>query len=99
MNRSWNILCWNVWGLNAAEKWPSVRNKIEESNCEIFFKKQRRKLLILLSLETSHQDVLMNSFMLPRGGFWCVGMAVFLMALLLKFILLQSRSVFLLGWI
>lgn len=43
MNRSWNILCWNVWGLNAAEKWPSVRNKIEESNCEIFFQETKKE--------------------------------------------------------
>lgn len=36
MNRSWNILCWNVRGINAAEKWPLIKNKIDESNCDIF---------------------------------------------------------------
>lgn len=36
MHRSWNILCWNVRGINSADKWPFIRNKIEESNCEIF---------------------------------------------------------------
>lgn len=29
------MLCWNVRGINAAEKWPTIRSKIEESNCEI----------------------------------------------------------------
>ena len=27
----WNILCWNIRGINNSEKWPLVRNKIEES--------------------------------------------------------------------
>src|SRR5438128_2510915 len=34
-NREWNILCWNVRGINSANKWLSVREKIEESNCSI----------------------------------------------------------------
>lgn len=43
MNRSWNILCWNVRGINAAEKWPSIRKKIEESNCDIFCFQETKK--------------------------------------------------------
>jgi len=43
MNRSWNILCWNVRGINAAEKWPLIRNKIDESNCEIFCFQETKK--------------------------------------------------------
>ena len=34
-NRSWNILCWNIWGINAIAKCAVVRNKIEESSCPI----------------------------------------------------------------
>ena len=29
---AWNILCWNVRGLNDREKWEPIRNKIDESN-------------------------------------------------------------------
>jgi exonuclease III len=43
MNRSWNILCWNVRGINAAEKWPTIRNKIDECNCEIFCFQETKK--------------------------------------------------------
>ena len=34
-NRSWNILCWNIRGINAIAKCAVVRNKIEESSCPI----------------------------------------------------------------
>ena len=35
MNRVWNILCWNIRGINASEKWPLIHNKIEESSASI----------------------------------------------------------------
>jgi hypothetical protein len=35
-NRSWNILCWNVRGLNDKDKWGPIRNKIDESEANIF---------------------------------------------------------------
>lgn len=48
MSRSCNILCWNVRGLNAVEKWPLIRNKIDESNCEIFcFQETKKEMLDL----------------------------------------------------
>lgn len=34
-NRNWNILNWNIRGLNAESKWLVVRDKIEESSCFI----------------------------------------------------------------
>ena len=34
-NRTWKILCWNIRGINAENKWDSIRNKITESNCDI----------------------------------------------------------------
>jgi exonuclease III len=34
-NRVWNILCWNIHGLNASGKWDAVRTKIEECVCSI----------------------------------------------------------------
>ena len=35
MNRHWNILCWNVRGLNGQVKWDALRNKIDESSCTV----------------------------------------------------------------
>lgn len=35
MAKSWNVLNWNVRGLNDKSKWLAIRNKIEESNCAI----------------------------------------------------------------
>lgn len=43
MNRDWNILCWNVRGINDDSKWKSIRNKIEESACNIFVCKKLRE--------------------------------------------------------
>ena len=31
--RSWNILCWNIRGINASSKWDAVQQKIEEIAC------------------------------------------------------------------
>jgi mannosylglycoprotein endo-beta-mannosidase len=36
INRAWNVLCWNIRGLNDKDKWDSIRNKIEESFANIF---------------------------------------------------------------
>jgi exonuclease III len=33
--RNWHILCWNIHGINASEKWDAVREKIEESSCSV----------------------------------------------------------------
>ena len=35
VNRVWSILCWNVRGLNSAEKWPLILSKIDESLASI----------------------------------------------------------------
>lgn len=34
-NRSWNLLCWNIRGINVVEKCDAVRDKIEESACAV----------------------------------------------------------------
>ena len=34
-SHSWNILCWNIRGINSSDKWDAIRNKIEESNCSV----------------------------------------------------------------
>jgi len=34
-SKAWNVLCWNIRGINADEKWTSLRNKIIECKCDI----------------------------------------------------------------
>jgi exonuclease III len=34
-NRQWKILCWNVRGIIATNKWMAIRRKIAETNCDI----------------------------------------------------------------
>jgi exonuclease III len=34
-NRQWNILCWNVRGINSSSKWNSIKSIIKEKNCYI----------------------------------------------------------------
>ena len=34
-NRSWNILNWNVRGINSQTRWDDLRARIEESNCGV----------------------------------------------------------------
>jgi hypothetical protein len=33
VNRSWNILGWNVRGINSQARWDDIRLRTEESNC------------------------------------------------------------------
>lgn len=35
MASTWNVLNWNIRGLNDPKKWTALHNKIEESNCSI----------------------------------------------------------------
>jgi endonuclease/exonuclease/phosphatase family metal-dependent hydrolase len=42
-SRAWNILCWNVRGLNDKDKWDPIRNKIEESHANIFCLQETKK--------------------------------------------------------
>jgi exonuclease III len=41
--RSWQILCWNIRGLNDSNKWDAVRNKVEESACAVFCLQETKK--------------------------------------------------------
>ena len=34
-NRSWNILNWNIRGINSKDKWNAIKQKIEESACVV----------------------------------------------------------------
>lgn len=42
-SRNWNVLSWNVRGINATWKWDAVRNKILQSACDIFCLQETKK--------------------------------------------------------
>lgn len=35
LSRCWNVLTWNVRGINAHSKWNAIRDKIVEASCDI----------------------------------------------------------------
>jgi len=41
--RNWNILCWNVRGINSDKKWDAVRDRIVESKCDIVCLQETKK--------------------------------------------------------
>jgi len=42
-NRTWKILCWNIRGINAENKWDSLRNKITKNNCDIIIIQETKR--------------------------------------------------------
>ena len=41
--RNWNVLSWNVRGLNSSSKWEALRLKIDESACSILCLQETKK--------------------------------------------------------
>lgn len=39
----WNILCWNIRGLNGSRKWDAVRDKIKESATSVICLQETKK--------------------------------------------------------
>lgn len=44
-SRKWNVLCWNVRGLNTVRKWDSVKNKVLQANCDVVCFQETKKEL------------------------------------------------------
>jgi exonuclease III len=42
-NQNWNILCWNIRGINVTPKWDAIHDKIEESACSIICLQETKK--------------------------------------------------------
>ena len=42
-NITWQILCWNIRGINAVSKWEAVRDKIEKSACSVLCLHETKK--------------------------------------------------------
>ena len=45
MKRNWNILNWNIRGINDPKKWDALSNKIAESNCSILCLQETKREL------------------------------------------------------
>lgn len=43
MSHNWNILCWNIRGINSEAKWDALRNKIDESASSIICLQETKK--------------------------------------------------------
>ena len=33
--RKWNVLSWNIWGINSDIKWNAIRDRLCANNCDI----------------------------------------------------------------
>jgi hypothetical protein len=54
------VLCWNVRGLNAKEKWDAIRDKISESGCDVIcLQETKRQFFISNSSKNSALPALM----------------------------------------
>lgn len=77
--RPWNVLCWSIRGLNDHDKWDPIRNKIEESNTNIFcLQETKRSNFDLSLLENLLPSVLTNLIsallMVPQEVYWFAGL-------------------------
>lgn len=43
MTTTWNILNWNIRGINDDKRWPALSNKIEESACSILYLQETKR--------------------------------------------------------
>jgi exonuclease III len=44
-HRCWKVLCWNVRGINSAEKWNPIKDTLTEASCDIFcFQETKRQI-------------------------------------------------------
>jgi hypothetical protein len=72
-SRNWNILCWNVRGLNDPDKWDLIRNKLEVPALSFVSRKEKRNILIQLLYKSLHaDDLIVLIFALqkvPQGEF------------------------------
>ena len=55
---NWNLLCWNVRGLNSDDKQLALSNAIRSSGCSVVCLQETKKnlILIILILENVVQD-------------------------------------------
>ena len=68
-NRSWNILNWNVRGVNASDKWLAIRQKVEESAAGTIYIQETKRESFDLSYIQNFCPQRFNKFEhLPSNG-------------------------------
>lgn len=51
--RSWNVMCWNVKGMNVDAKILMIRQKVEESGCQVLcLQKTKKHNFTLVDIKT-----------------------------------------------
>ena len=61
-SQNWNILCWNIRGLNGSSKWDAIRNNIDESGCSIVCIQETKRELIDVSFIRNFAPRCFNHF-------------------------------------
>jgi exonuclease III len=85
MNRNWNLLDWNLRGINSQPRWDDIRQRSEESNCAIMcFQETKREHFDLAYIRTSAiENLTLLLMFLPLAtmeGSSLYGMAIFSVA-------------------
>jgi exonuclease III len=88
MLRNWNILDWNVRGINSQRRWDDIRLRTKESNCGIIcFQETKRETFDQAYLRNFCHRRFNNYAYIPSigntGALLPYGMAIYFMALLL----------------
>jgi exonuclease III len=42
--RNWNVLSWNVRGINSEKKWDALRDRVLDSNCDVICLQETKKV-------------------------------------------------------
>lgn len=46
LTKNWNIMTWNVRGINSAWKWNPVKNKITDALCDVVCLQETKKEIV-----------------------------------------------------
>lgn len=42
-NKTWNVLCWNIRGINSDKKWNAIRDRVVECHCDVICLQETKK--------------------------------------------------------
>jgi exonuclease III len=65
----WNILCWNIRGLNSDKKWNAIRDRLTENNCDVLYLQETKHATFDLSFIRNFCPPVYDRFeFLPSNG-------------------------------
>lgn len=66
-SRIWNVLSWNVHGINFPSKWNAIRDKVCASNCDVvYFQETKKEFLDLAFIKNVCPLKLINLSIYPQ---------------------------------